>query len=193
MEFQEVKQEVLKLSRLTDLYHRDYREAVKAQTPDELLSVIKRNIHWCMRRGIATSERLEKWFDKNLLKSNHIYTLEEKDIFIDECIEVLVIGSSSVNITIASNKDASIFAYNDSKVEVQISGGSTLLLMTHDDSFVKVSTFNYSSLHFAMYDNSIIEVNNCNNNLVSYSQISKNGTLTINYNEHRKRGKERND
>ncbi len=84
MNFKQQKEEILKRAKKFDACVDEYKKAYKSKNIEELLMVVKRNMCWCISKGMLSTEILVEIFGEETLAENYIFIRGEHNLKIEK-------------------------------------------------------------------------------------------------------------
>ena len=138
MEFNELKQGVLRRAKNANACSGEYKRAYKAETKKDLLQVIVDNLVWCFKREMLNTQYLIDNFSELFIDFG-IYTSGHHEL--KNCGAILL-GSSSATIETWDSSSATIETWDSSSATYELIGDySTIKDLNRLKLFIKKSKF----------------------------------------------------
>jgi hypothetical protein len=153
--FKEQKEEIIKRAKAANACKGEFQIAVAAENITDLITVIKKNLRWCIVNGMLEYRALEDIFGLELLKENHIYTQGVNKVRLTEGnAYIVMLGSSSVNVKTLGSSSVNVKTLGTSSANVETLGTSSANVETWDSSSANVETWDSSSANVEIWDSS---------------------------------------
>ena len=178
----QVKAEILDFAEKNRACYEGKKRVKKATTYNGLLAIIKKHINWCVKVNLATPENLERWFEVEALRKNHIYTSMEVDIFTSDSAEVFVLGNACVNIVTLGKCQLYLNTYGNCIARITTKEDSKATIYSNENSSIKVDAYDTSKVIARSYDSSSIDFYFSSLTKIDVMKVSELSSLTINGN-----------
>ena len=148
MEFEKIKSEILELAKEFNACREEYKKAYKSENIDELLSVVKENLSWCVNNKMLDANKLVELFTEEKLNSINIFTTGEHNLTVKEGLEnIYTLGSSSANVETWGSSSANVKTLGSSSAnESVLSDNSYIRNHNKKTIYIKKDSFNIEYL-----------------------------------------------
>jgi len=148
--FDELKNYTIENCKRLSACQPEFKRILSSSNSEELLQVIKDNIHWVITNKLFTTDDIQDWFGKDLLNKSGIYVSEIVSLEVKNSVSLVFLGSSSATIKTLGSSSATIKTLGSSSATIETLGSSSATIKTWDSSSATIETWDSSSANYEL-------------------------------------------
>jgi hypothetical protein len=127
-EFKEIHEYITTNAKRLNACSSEYSRALKSKNVDDLLTVVKDNIYWCISNRLFTAENIADYFGIEKLNEHDIYVSQKFSKTVEkESVYLVLLGSSSATVKTWGSSSATVKTLDSSSATVKTWGSSSKL------------------------------------------------------------------
>lgn len=164
-------QEIQSLAKAAGACSEGVNKVLESGTPEELISLYKEKIDFCLEQNFPSNEYLAENMDLDQLADNGIFLNRSAKL---ENIDFLVLlGGSSVEMEVNEYSVSQIYIKHTSETKLVIEGNAFVVIDCFYDSQFVVDAFNAAKVRINVYVNAQVTANDFDSSVVAIDRKNK--------------------
>lgn len=132
-------------------------KVLESGTPEELISLYKEKIDFCLSENFPSNEYLTENVDADLLAKNGIYL--NKSAELENADFLVLLGDCKIDLEVNQYSVSQVFVKNESTANILTEGNSFVVIDCFDNSKVIVNAFGNSKVLVNIYGDAGVQMN----------------------------------